>query len=351
MLCDLSCNLWRPNVGFPLPPAIGDPVEVVYSSSVTSLNQVYSSLRMKRRYEVWFVRLGLADGSGAWWFRYLLMNLGRGGCTGNPAGLPVQVWATWFPLAAKPQSFIQGFPLQGLDLSARDQSPFHFALAENAISEDSCRGRLQVDGHEIAWVLRYHSSFRTTLSSKGWIGFSRTPHSDAAFSGQIVLDGRKWAADPLGFGVQGHNCGYRHRNFWKWTHAYFRRPGASPSTLEALVYEMPLGLAFRKCVFWHEGREYVFRNLRESLHPAGAMQWNFHCSGKDGLQLEAAIDGRGPGVHRLPYVKTNCSGTFDVLNNSLASVAMRLRLPGGQVEELQTQHGAVLEFAGQAASL
>lgn len=320
-------------------------------SFVTTLNEVYSSLAMRRRYEVWFVRLGLADGSGAWWFRYLLMNLGRGGCAGNPAGLPVQVWATWFPREGKPLSFIQGFSLPGLELSPRARSPFRLAVAENVIGEDSCSGRLQVDGHEIAWELRYRSSFRTTLSSKGWIGFSRTPHSDAAFSGQISLDGRKWAGDLVGFGVQGHNCGYRHRNFWRWTHAYFERPGPTPSTLEALVYEMPLGLVFRKCVLWHDGQEWVFRNLLEASREPGALQWNFRCPGKTGLQLEVAIEGRGPGIHRLPYVKTNCSGTFDVLNNSLASAALQLRFPGGQVEELQAQHGAVLEFAGQAASL
>jgi len=29
---------------------------------------------MRRRYEVWFVRCGMADSSGAWWFRYLLVN-------------------------------------------------------------------------------------------------------------------------------------------------------------------------------------------------------------------------------------------------------------------------------------
>ncbi|MGE5206304.1 MAG: hypothetical protein ACM3PW_11865, partial [Chlamydiota bacterium] len=215
---------------------------------MTTLNERYSSLSMRRRYEVWFVRLGLAEGSGAWWFRYLLMNLGRGGCAGQPSGLPVQVWATWFPAEGKPQSFIQGFPVPGLELSARGRTPFHLAVAANAITEDACRGNLKVDGHEIVWDLRYRSRFRTTLSNKGWIGFSRTPHSDAVFSGQISLDGHKWAGDPLGFGVQGHNCGYRHRNFWKWTHAFFERPGAGPSTLEALVYEMPLGLVFRKCV-------------------------------------------------------------------------------------------------------
>src|SRR5438552_1491622 len=47
---------------------------------VSTLNQVYSSLSTRRRYEVWFIRLGLADCSGAWWFRYLLMNPGREGC-------------------------------------------------------------------------------------------------------------------------------------------------------------------------------------------------------------------------------------------------------------------------------
>jgi hypothetical protein len=318
---------------------------------VTTLNQVYSSLMMRRRYEVWFVRLGLADGSGAWWFRYLLMNPGRGGCAGNPSGLPVQVWATWFPAEAKPQSFIQGFPLSGLELSRRGRSPFHLAAGANAIDEDFCRGHLQVNGHDIAWDLRYASSFRTTLSHKGWIGFSRTPHSDAVFSGRIIFDGREFQGDALGFGVQGHNCGYRHRNFWKWTHAYFERPGASSTTLEALVYEMPLGLVFRKCVFWHEGREHVFRNLREAAHEPGVLEWTFRCSGKDGLQLEVGIDGRGPGVHRLPYLKTDCSGSFDVLNNSLARAVLRLRRPGTQIEELRTQQGAVLEFAGHAAAL
>ena len=67
-------------------------------------------------------------------------------------------------------------------------------------------------------------------------------HPDATFSGQIEFDGRVLSGDPLGFGVQGHNCGYRHRNFWTWTHAYFPRTGQPASTLEALRYEMPFGL-------------------------------------------------------------------------------------------------------------
>jgi len=315
---------------------------------VKTLNEAFSTRSTRRRYEAWFLRLGLADGSGAWWFRYLLMSPARASCPGNPKGMPVQVWATWFPAQGKPQSFIQGFPLQGLQLSAKASTPFHFQIADNVIDDASCQGSLHVDGHTVSWDLHYSSTFRTTLSSKGWIGFSRTPHSDATFCGEITLDGRSFAGSPLGFGVQGHNCGYRHRKFWTWTHAYFPRPGASASTLEALVYEMPLGLVFRKAVLWHEGIQHVFRNLRDKHDADEAFAWCFHCSADDGLELEAAIDGSGPGIHVLPYLKTDCSGTFDVTNNSFAKAHVRLQERGGAVAILETDSNAVLEKTGGA---
>jgi len=261
--------------------------------------------------------------------------------------MPVQVWATWFPAKGKPQSFIQGFPLEGLELSGRGQDPFHFQMGDNGIDEGSCRGALEVDGHAISWDLRYSSTFCFTMSNKGWIGFSRTPHSDALFSGRITLDGRTFAGEALGFGVQGHNCGYRHRNFWTWTHAYFPRTGARPSTMEALVYEMPFGLVFRKAVLWHEGVVHEFRNLQESRRDANALGWDFRCASKDGLRLDVVIDGSGTSVHRLPYLKTDCSGSFEVVNNSRARAVLRLERPGRAVETLETRIGAVLEMVGR----
>ena len=198
------------------------------------MNALYSARGMKRRYEVWFLRCGLADGSGAWWFRYLLMNLGRNGCTAESAGLPVQVWATWFPRDGKPQTFIQGYPAEALVLSGRGELPFHFRIAESGIEENTCWGDLHVDGHAISWKLRNRSTFGVVLSDKGWIGFSKSPHSNAQFSGEIVFDGKKFSGESLGFGVQGHNCGYRHRTYWRWMHAYFAGSAGTPSTLEAL---------------------------------------------------------------------------------------------------------------------
>jgi hypothetical protein len=183
------------------------------------------------------------------------------------------------------------------------------------------------------------------LSAKGWIGFSRTPHSDAIFSGHVTLDGRRFEGIPLGFGVQGHNCGYRHRDFWTWTHAYFVRPAAAPSTLEALVYEMPFGLVFRKAVLWHQGTEYVFRNLQDIRRDREPFSWNFRCS-SGGLSAEMAVEGAGSSVHRLPYLKTNCSGSFEVMNNSLSKATLWLERHDAPVEILETSAGAVLEMAG-----
>ncbi len=315
--------------------------------STTTLNEVFSSLSARRRYEVWFVRLGLADGAGAWWFRYLLTNPGRGGCEANPRGMPVQVWATWFPAGAKPQTFIQGFPLKDIDISERGKTPFHLALGQNRIDENSCRGELNVDGHRVTWDLAYRSTFRVVLSNKGWIGFSRTPHSDATFSGRIELDGRRFEGAPLGFGVQGHNSGYRHRNFWTWAHVYFPNSAGPATTFEALIYEMPLGLFFHKAVLWHNREKIEFRKLLETNRDRANLQWELRCIGANGTTLDVAIHGAGTSIHRLPYLKTNCSGTFEVANNSLANARLTLSRKNEEVENLETRGGAVLEMVGE----
>ena len=313
-----------------------------------TLNEVYSSLSTRRRYEVWFLRFGLPDGAGAWWFRYLLTNPGRNGCSADSPGMPVQIWATRFSRDAKPRTFIQGYPAKDLELSGRGDPGFYFRVGENEIKQNSCKGSLNVEGHKIGWDLEFRSTFRVTMSNKGWIGFSRTPHSNARFSGEVVLDGERVSGDPLGFGLQGHNCGYRHRGFWKWAHAYFSRPNGSATTFEALTYDMPFGLVFHKAVLWHESNRYVFRRFRETSNPQ-SFAWNLSCEGNRGVAVDASFDGSGPAIHHLPYTKTDCSGTFDVTNNSLATARIRLKLPDGTFEELETQSGAVLEMAGDFA--
>jgi hypothetical protein len=313
-----------------------------------TLNEVFSTISMRRRYEVWFLRLGLNDGSGAWWFRYLLMNPGRNGCAADLRGRPVQVWATWFPRDGKAETWIQGFGMKDLQLSRRGVSPLSFVAGENRIEENTCRGTIESAEHRITWDLRCRSTFRFELSSKGWIGFSRTPHSDAVFDGEITLDGRTFRGAPLGVGVQGHNCGFRHRKFWTWAHAVFLgRDGNAPSSFEALVYEMPFGLVFRKAVLWHHGEKSVLQKISVSVRDAEQLVWEFACKDGRGTEVTAKIRGRQGFVHRLPYVKTDCSGSFEVSNDSLATASLIVR-KAGREDELHTDEGAVLEMAGES---
>lgn len=311
-----------------------------------TLNEPFSKLSMRRRYEVWFLRLGLADGSGAWWFRYLLTSPGREGCGSDSRQQPVQVWATWFPSQGKPQTWIEGFSLRDFRLTARGASPLLFEAGENWISENECRGRLKVDGHQICWDLRYLSTFRVELSSKRWIGFSRTPHSDAIFSGEITLDGRTFRGEPLAYGIQGHNCGYRHRKFWAWTQIHFPHAGGSSSTVEALVYEMPLGMTFRKVVICYQGREHVFRDVKDLQQDPSELAWSFFCLNPKVAAVKVEVQGRKGLIHYLPYFKTDGSGQFEVANDSLAAARMTWYTPGSAPRELTTDTGAVIEMAG-----
>jgi hypothetical protein len=314
-----------------------------------TLNRVYSKLTARRRYEVWFLRIGLADGSGAWWFRYLLFNLGRHGCPGNPQGMPVQIWATWFPRGGEPQKFIRGFPVDRLSVSPRGRGPFHFAHGENRMSENSCTGQLSVDGHYLRWDLRYRSTLAITLSDRHWIGFSRTPHSDAVFSGDIMFDGRAFRGDPLGFGLQGHNCGHRHRRMWTWAHGVFREGnGDGLSVFEALEYEMPWGARYRRAMLRTSGNLYWFSKFEKVERDWERLRWAFECRNRrEGGHLEVTVDGSGPCLHRLPYLKTDCSETMVVSNNSLANATLRFHRSGGDELVLTTADGAVLEMAGE----
>lgn len=305
------------------------------------LNAVYTKPSMRRRYEAWFVRCGLADGSGAWWFRYLLLHVGR-----NPLAMPerkAQVWATWFPSGGSPQTYIAEFPIELWQTSAHRSVPFHVRVGRCGIDEQRCWGHFEKDGHVISWDLGIHSTFGVTLSDKGWIGFSRSPHSDAAFSGTIELDGRRFSGHPLGFGVQGHNCGYRHRTWWRWMHAYFPQSEGG-ATLEALCYDMPLGLIFRKAVLHRNGVATVFKSIQddEIIRTPVRLRWKFRAQ-NGGAPVEAVIEGIAPGVHELPYTRTDGSGTFPVSNASMASATLSFK----DGSTLETQTGAVLEFGGE----
>jgi len=312
------------------------------------LNQVYSDLSTRRRYEVWFLKMVMADRSGAWWFRYLLTSPGRsngGGCPDLETH-PFQIRATWFPNEGAPISFVEGFPLEGLVLS-RPGEPLLLQHGLNRLTHDSCHGLVTANGRVIEWDLRYRSSAGFALSDVGWIGFSRTPHTDATFEGELTVDGVSLFSNPLGYGLQGHNCGFRHRHRWSWAHGFHQHESGGTTTFEALEYEIGASLFFRRALLWHFGNLYRLSGFQTKGRDRTGMDWKFNCSDRrSNVQVEASFDGSGAALFRLPYTKTDCSGVFEVSNNSLANGQINISLPGNPEMAIDFNRGSVLELVG-----
>ena len=64
------------------------------------------------------------------------------------------------------------------------------------------------------------------------------------------------------------------------------------------------------------------------------------------MGLEVLVDGSGSALHRVQYVKTDCSGSFEVTNNSLAKAVVRIERNRALIDRLETAGGAALEMAG-----
>jgi hypothetical protein len=109
---------------------------------------------------------------------------------------------------------------------------------------------------------------------------------------------------------------------------------------------MPFGLVFRSGVWWPEATPITLRGIKETeiVNDSSKLRWIFSGLAPDGSPVEAAVEGTAPEVHHLPCTKTDCSGTFQVANASLARAQVRFGKNGGEL--LETATGAVLEMRG-----
>jgi hypothetical protein len=120
-----------------------------------------------------------------------------------------------------------------------------------------------------------------------------------------------------------------------------------PTTFEALEYEIGAGLMFRKALLWHEGTLYTFKRFSKVSRDREALMWMFTCYDRaDRLRVEIAVDGGGDSLYRLPYMKTDCSGTFEVSNNSLAAGTIYISRNNRHQEPMKANGGATLEMVG-----
>jgi hypothetical protein len=98
---------------------------------------------------------------------------------------------------------------------------------------------------------------------------------------------------------------------------------------------------------WTAGEQFAFTEFENVQRDLENLRWSFDCANrKNGTRIVVSIDGSGGSCLRIPYLKTDCSGTFEVANNSLAHTKLTFSRPGRADVDLETDYGAVLEMAG-----
>lgn len=94
-----------------------------------------------------------------------------------------------------------------------------------SIEPGSTWGTISAHGRRIAWSLRFLGPLRSVAPLPfDWMYSPKfpsskivTPYPDLRFEGEVLVDGEAWAIDGWR-GMQGHNWGRRHTDFYAWSH-------------------------------------------------------------------------------------------------------------------------------------
>ena len=189
-------------------------------------------------YEVWYLTCNHRKSRTGYWIRYT-MEAPREGLGAAYA----QLWFAHFHADDPSKTFAinRRFPI-GQMVAA--ESPFSMSIGEARLAHDAARGKLEGNGHKVAWDLEWLPSPETyrqlppVMYRRGGVGDTTvlTPNLDIAIRGTISVDGttHTMEGEP---GGQTHLWGKKHTQAWAWGHcnAFEGRRGAA---LEALTVRL-----------------------------------------------------------------------------------------------------------------
>jgi Tocopherol cyclase len=174
--------------------------------------------RRPGHYEVWYATLSHRASGTGFWIRYTL-----------DAPLPghgpayAELWFARFDAADPANTFgvHKRWPIEALRTA---DSPFSVAIGDAEVRNDRMRGAFTGGGHDVAWDLSWRAAaeahrflpdfaYKTDLV----IAKASAANQNVAASGEIVVDGRRYAldGDPLG---QSHVWGRKKAYAWGWGH-------------------------------------------------------------------------------------------------------------------------------------
>ncbi|HEX4115040.1 MAG TPA: hypothetical protein VHY18_04105 [Solirubrobacteraceae bacterium] len=227
-------------------------------------------------------------------------------------------------------------------------SRFGPTLAQGCIQSGKVRWKLNIqpDAPELrhfkqSWLYRSPLP-RTKLTS---------PEPAASFDGTIELPGRTLQINGWR-GMVGHNWGAEHAARWIWLHGIDFREDSSAWLDVALGRVLVAG----RLTPWMASGAICLDGRRSRLGGLGARgltvaESRGRCSlrlpGEHGLVLEAHVDTPPGSSAEWRYSDPSAhglNGEHDVVNCSVAALALNVRPPGEAATTLHTAHGAAYEL-------
>jgi len=170
-----------------------------------------------------------------------------------------------------------------------------------------------------------------------------TPQPDLVFDGIATVDGQELRIDRWR-GMQGHNWGSTHAEFYAWGHCNVWDHENGP-VLEAVSARVRLGPVVTPMLtlicLRHEGMSYDLTSPRGWLRNRGEVdgrRWHF-AGERAGVRVEADISGQAQDFVGLYYPNPDGRMTY-CLNTKLAMARVRIVLPGREPSDWLTRAAA-----------
>jgi hypothetical protein len=161
-------------------------------------------------FEIWFLVVFEVGAERAWWLRYTTF----APAPGQPGAPRAVVWAAAFDAGAAVPAVVVKRILPAAAFDAGPADRFAIRVGDAELADGVSRGRVEAEGHAIAWDLRFDPSAGPAARGPAWLERLARPtrvahaHPDVVFDGWVEVDGARRALAGAR-GLQTHIWGTR----------------------------------------------------------------------------------------------------------------------------------------------
>ncbi|MFP5261416.1 MAG: tocopherol cyclase family protein [Blastocatellia bacterium] len=312
--------------------------------------------RSTNHYEAWFLTLNHRASGRGFWFRYALE---------SPSGSEPRaaLWAAVFN-RRDPESNVglrREYAIEQFAFEGRED--FSLKISDGLFTASRATGRVDSEGHSIAWDLSftpnlktYHHVTRAINQLARPSSFVCSPNLDTRYRGTIIVGGEELALEEEP-GCQSHLWGRKHANEWVWVHsnAFENHPGTVFEGLAAGQRRARRAFPpIQSLYLRHHGEEHRFLRLRladQWQHKLGIGYWSFSAMNRS-VYIEGSAQCRLRDMLQVEYKDPDGDRLYCV-NSEVASMKIRLfrrthGLRWRHVETIKASNTAHLEHACRA---